>query len=396
MVTTDAVVALQAPKDVSLGEIESALSQIWLGVDGDGEAGPRAVRATTFTLVVYEAADGAAHIAPSVEGLAVQNPCRVIHLRPRHDLEEQPLTAQVAAYCPMQKRGQSNLICCEYITLTGARAALERSLGLLNALLIGDLPTYLWWQAHPDPEDVLLQGLIHLRERGGLRVLVDSATFRQPERGLLDLQRLLQMDVPLADLNWGRLGVWLELTAAAFDPPDRRADLPKIDQVVIDYEKGNPAQALLFFGWLASRLGWVPQAHTIEHGDYDIHRILCHSPEGQEIKAELAGLPLPDVGTVVGDLVGLRLDSAQPHANCCTVLCAETTGCMRLEGGGKAQFCRVEQVSTLRDIPAETLLGQQIQRWGQQSILFQESLAVTAAILEAPLLPCLPNVKTSS
>jgi len=380
---TEAVVALQAPKDVSLSEIESELGQIWLGVDGDGDAGPRAVRAATFTLVVYESADLAAQIAPSVEGLAVQNPCRVIHLRPREDAADAPLEARVAAYCPMQKRGQSNLICCEYITLTGSRPALERSLGLINALLIGDLPTYLWWQAHPDPEDVLLQGLIHLRERGGMRVLVDSATFTQPERGLLDLWQLLNLNVPLADLNWSRLSTWQELTAAAFDPPDRRVDLPKIDQVVIDYEKGNPTQALLFFGWLASRLGWVPQSHTAESGDYEIHRIICHSPEGQEIKTELAGLPLADIGTVVGDLIGLRLDSAQPDANCCTVLCSETTGCMRLEGGGKAQFCRVEQVSTLRDIPAETLLGQQIQRWGQQNILFQESLAVTAAILQA-------------
>ncbi len=386
MVTTEAVVALQAPKDVSLSEIESELRQIWLGVGGDEEAGPRAVRAATFTLVVYESADLAAQIAPSVEGLAVQNPCRVIHLRPQQGLTEMPLAARVAAYCPMQKRGQSNLICCEYITLTGSRAALERSLGLINALLIGDLPTYLWWQAHPDPEDVLLQGLIHLRERGGMRLLVDSATFARPEQGLLDLYQLMSMNVPLADLNWSRLSTWQELTAAAFDPPDRRVDLPKIDQVVIDHEKGNPAQALLFFGWLASRLNWVPESHTLVPGDYDLHQIICHSPEGQVIKTELAGLPLADIGTVVGDLIGLRLDSAQPDANCCTVLCAETTGCMRLEGGGKAQFCRVEQVSTLRDIPAETLLGQQIQRWGQQQILFQESLAVTAAILKAPSL----------
>jgi glucose-6-phosphate dehydrogenase assembly protein OpcA len=383
MVTTEAVVALQAPKDVSLSEIESELGQIWQGVDGDGDAGPRAVRAATFTLVVYESAGLANQIAPSVEGLAVQNPCRVIHLRPQEEGGEKPLAARVAAYCPVQKRGQSNLICCEYITLTGSRMALERSLGLINALLIGDLPTYLWWQAHPDPENVLLQGLIHLREQGGLRLLVDSATFTHPEQGLLDLRQLMQMNVPLADLNWSRLSAWQELTAAAFDPPDRRVDLPKIDQVVIDYEKGNPAQALLFFGWLASRLGWVPQSRGVEAGDYDIHRITCHSPEGQAIQTELAGLPLTDIGSVVGDLIGLRLDSAQPDANCCTVLCSETTGCMRLEGGGKAQFCRVEQVSTLRDIPAETLLGQQIQRWGQQNILFQESLAVTAAILEA-------------
>ncbi|MCS7225521.1 MAG: glucose-6-phosphate dehydrogenase assembly protein OpcA [Gloeomargarita sp. SKYB31] len=383
MVTTEAVVALQDPKDVSIHQIESELSQIWLGVDGDEETGPRAVRAATFTLVVYESPDLAAQIAPSVERLAVQNPCRVIHLRPQNSLEDVPLSAQVAAYCPMQKRHQSNLICCEYITLTGSRAALERSLGLINALLIGDLPTYLWWQAQPNPDDVLLQGLIHLREQGGMRLLVDSATFPDPMLGLLAMYRLVQMNVPLADLNWGRLSTWQELTAEAFDPPDRRADLPKIDQVVIDYEKGNPAQALLFFGWLASRLNWVPQSYAVEYNDYEIHRIVCHSPAGQEIRAELAGLPVANIGAVAGDLLGLRLDSDQPDANCCTVLCSETTGCMRLEGGGKAQFCRVEQVTTLRDIPAETLLGQQIQRWGQQSRLFQESLAVTAAILHA-------------
>ncbi|MEN9207260.1 MAG: glucose-6-phosphate dehydrogenase assembly protein OpcA [Gloeomargarita sp. GMQP_bins_120] len=383
MVTTEAVVALQDPKEVPIHQIELELSQIWSGVHGNGETGPPAVRAATFTLVVYESPDLAAPIAPSVERLVIQNPCRVIHLRPQNDQAEVPLSAQVAAYCPLQKRHQSNLICCEYITLTGGRTALERSLGLINALLIGDLPTYLWWQAQPDPEDVLLQGLIHLRERGGMRLLVDSATFPDPVSGLLAIERLVRMNVPIADLNWGRLSTWQELTAEAFDPPDRRADLPKIDQVVIDYEKGNPAQALLFFGWLASRLQWVPQSYIVERNDYEIHRILCHSPQGQEIKVELVGVPVADTGLVPGDLLGLRLDSTQPEANCCTVLCSETTGCMRLEGGGRAAFCRVEQVTTLRDIPTETILGQQIQRWGQQSVLFQESLVVTAAILQA-------------
>ncbi|MCS6781639.1 MAG: glucose-6-phosphate dehydrogenase assembly protein OpcA [Gloeomargarita sp. SKYBB_i_bin120] len=382
MVTTEAVMALQTPKEVSIGQIESELSQIWLGVGGDEDAGPQAVRAATFTLVVYESPDVAAQTALSVEGLAVQNPCRVIHLRSQNDPEEVPLSAQVAAYCPLQKRYQSNLICCEYITLTGSRAVLERSLGLINALLIGDLPTYLWWQAQPDPDDPLLQGLLHLRETGGMRVLVDSATFPDAVQGLLALDRLVRLNVPLADLNWSRLSSWQELTAEAFDPPDRRADLPKIDQVRIDYEKGNPAQALLFLGWLASRLHWVPQSSAIERGDADVYRFVCHAPTGQEIKAELVGLPVADSGTVIGDLLGLRLDSTQPEAKCCTVLCSETSGCMRLEGGGKAEFCRVEQVTTLRDIPAETLLGQQIQRWGQQSLLFQESLAVTVALLQ--------------
>ncbi|MFO5474522.1 MAG: oxidoreductase, partial [Dolichospermum sp.] len=50
------IFSLQAPKDVSLTEIEVELNQVWqsYGIQGEDGGLPAATRATTFTLVVYE------------------------------------------------------------------------------------------------------------------------------------------------------------------------------------------------------------------------------------------------------------------------------------------------------------------------------------------------------
>jgi glucose-6-phosphate dehydrogenase assembly protein OpcA len=187
--------------------------------------------------------------------------------------------------------------------------------------------------------------------------------------------------MPMADLNWRRLAPWQELTAEAFDPPERRSAVMEVDKVTIDYEKGNPSQALMFLGWLASRLQWRPVSLAEEGGDYDIMRVRFTMADGREVEAELAGIPTADWGDIAGDMVGLRLSSTNLKADCCTVLCSETTGCMRMEAGGGAQSCRIQQVTPLTDQNAEFLLSQQLRRWGQD-VLYEESLAVTAQIVQ--------------
>ncbi|HEY9656929.1 MAG TPA: peptidoglycan-binding domain-containing protein, partial [Allocoleopsis sp.] len=51
--TTTPLVTLQKPKDISLSEIEAELSQIWHSQNGD-KGSPTAIRAATFSMVVYE------------------------------------------------------------------------------------------------------------------------------------------------------------------------------------------------------------------------------------------------------------------------------------------------------------------------------------------------------
>jgi glucose-6-phosphate dehydrogenase assembly protein OpcA len=447
------IVSIQPPKDISISDIEAELHQIWQSYGGSGEYGdfPSAIRASTFSLIVYEPEetqqllaalgyytgpidgivgprmvaalkaaqkayglprsgtaddatkakvleeyterlkDGAVgsteeaerlQYSPDLEGsgladaIAASNPCRIIALCPMAG-EDEGVTAQVSASCPVQKQSQSTLVCCEYITLRGTAAALERNAGMISELMIGELPKFLWWKGTPDPDYGLFKRLANQSNS----IIIDSSSFNQTEPELLQMYDLIAQGTAIADLNWRRLAPWQELTAEAFDPPERRAALKDVDQVTIDYEQGNQAQALMFLGWLASRLKWRPVSYQKEGGDYDIRRVRFTSPDQHTIEAELAGIPVTDVGEIAGDLISLRLGSTNTEADCCTVLCSETTGCMRMEAGGGAQACRIQQVTPLFDQKTEHLLSQQLQRWGRE-VLYEESLAVTAEMLK--------------
>ncbi len=447
------IVSLQKPKDVSISDIEAELRQIWHSYGSAGEYGdfPSAIRASTFSLIVYEpeetqqllaalgyytgpidgivgprmvaalkaaqkayglsrtgtadettkaklreeyteklkngataSSEGTQQLkySPDLEGsgladaIAASNPCRIIALCPIAG-DDEGVTAQVSASCPVQKQSQSTLVCCEYITLRGTAAALERNAGMILALAIGELPKFLWWKGTPDPDYGLFKRLADLSNS----IIIDSSSFNDVDAELLQIQSLIEQGSGLADLNWRRLAPWQELTAEAFDPPERRAALQEVDRVTIDYEKGNSAQALMFLGWLASRLNWRPVSYQKEGGDYDIARVQFTTQDQRSVEAELAAIPVADVGEVAGDMISLRLGSTNQQADCCTVLCSETTGCMRMEAGGGAQACRIQQVTPLFDQKTEQLLSQQLQRWGRE-VLYEESLAVTAEILK--------------
>lgn len=368
------VLPLQAPKDVSVADIEKELNKVW---SSKGES--VAARAATFNLVVFEAQDRSfLEPSASVESIATQNPCRVIDLRskPEGDPNE-GVEAQVAAYCPIQ-RDRSNLICCEYITLQAPESAFLRMCSTVDALLIHDLPTFLWWQGDLDLNSELFQKLVSQVDR----IIVDSRHFINPEEDLGEMHQLIKAGHFCSDLNWQRLGSWQELTAQAFDPPDRREALNWIDRATLDYKAPNPCQAYLCLGWLASRLDWNPVERTqaLEH-DYLIDRILFTTPRETSIKAELASVPVATETTEVGDLIGLRLNSSDTQVDACTVLCSETTGCMRMETMGGAQSCSIRQVSAIDNPSVDVLLEKQLHRLGPDR-LYEESLEMTLKILE--------------
>lgn len=442
------IVSLQAPKDISIDEIEAELHSLWQ-TQGSDEDATAVTRAATFSLIVYEPDDtqqllaslgfytgpidgiagprikaaikaaqkaydmevtgkpdeallqhlheefvrakakdrltaenktAAINYSPDSEGatadaIAASNPCRIITLCPMLG-EDTGVTAQVSAYCPINKQSQNTLVCCEYITLSGTARALDRIGGIIAELAIADLPKFVWWKATPTPDLPLFKRLVSSSDT----VIFDSSSFIEPETDLKSLAELLK-DTALADINWRRLAPWQELAAAAFDPPERRAAIYEVDRVTIDYEQGNQAQALMFLGWLASRLQWTPVEYEFEGGDYDIRKVKFTDEKQRSIEAELAGIPTADWGEIPGDLVSLRLSSTNHDADCCTVLCSSTTGCMRMEAGGGAQSCYIEQVTPLFDQKSEDLLGQQLQRWGRE-MLYEESMAITAQILK--------------
>ena len=437
-------VTLQKPKDTSVHEIEAELAQIWQSQIGDTATPvtPVATRAATFSMVIYEpeefqqllailgfyegAIEGVngpkmkeavkaaqkaydlpingrvdpatltklreeyAKLPPDqakmtnedhrgssvADAIAAQNPCRIITLTPTFE-EDQGVTAQVSAYCPILKKTSNNLMCCEYITLKGTKEALNRVGDMAATLMVPELPKFVWWKATPNPEHELFKKMVECCRC----IILDSSYYSDPESEFLKMVELIEAETYVADLNWHRFSAWQELTAASFDPPERREYIQEIDRVTIDYEKGNPAQALMFLGWLASRLEWKPVAYQAETNDfYDFIHIDLVGPKQQRIKAELAGVPIGDPGEIIGDLIGISLTSSNPKADCNTIICSETTGCMRMEAKGGAQIAKTEQVTATADQKAEFLMSQQLQRWGRD-VLYEESMALVAQML---------------
>ncbi len=372
-----AVLPLQSPKDVSVADIEHELSKVW---SSKGEH--VAARAATFNLIVYESLD-ITHLSPSsaVESIATQNPCRVIDLREKPGDADEAVEAQVAAYCPIN-RDRSSLVCCEYITMQAPGPAFARMCSTVASLLIQDLPIYLWWQGNIDLKSSTFQQLVSLADR----VIVDSEKFIHPEQDLEEIHQLTAKAKHCGDLNWQRLNSWQELTAQAFDPPDRRQALVEIDRVTLDYNAPNPCQAFLFLGWLASRLQWTPvkRVQSKEH-DYLIDRVSLVTADQRPVEAELAAVPLASETAPPGELIGVRLTSTN-QVDACTVLCSETTGCMRMETMGGAQACQIRQVSAIEHAGMAELLELQLQRIGADR-LFEESLQVAYQILSLELTP---------
>lgn len=327
----------------------------------------------THALAVEKDVDNRGYVV--TDAIANTNPRRIITVCPSAG-ENPDVGAQVSVYCPMKKQYLHSLVCSEYITLRGTPDALERNGERIANLAVSDLPRFLWWKDTPAPTKPLFQQLAHQAHS----VIFDSAEFTTSEADLAQLCQILSEGMPVIDLNWRRIAGWQELTAEAFDPPARRKDITEIDRVDINYELGNPAQALMFLGWLASRLQWQPTSYTHSGGDYDLREIDFVAPNGRKIHTELAGMPTADSGEIPGDIMGVRLTSTNPKANCSTVLCSEVAGCMQMETRGGTQTARVEEVTSLAERSAEDLLAEYLQRWGRD-LLYEESMTVVAQIL---------------
>jgi glucose-6-phosphate dehydrogenase assembly protein OpcA len=309
----------------------------------------------------------------AADAIAQAGPCRIVTLCA---IEQAELQAQISAYCPIQKQQQNKMLCCEYVTISGDPSKLDASRGVIRDLLVPNLPQYLWWKGTPKVEMELFKSLAgqvpHL--------ILDSATFTESADDLQLVAKLLEQQLPIGDINWQRIAPWQELTAATFDPPDRRTSVAELDDVEINFERGSSAQAWLYLAWLASRLGWEPIGRRYVGGDYRLREVQFQATHGRPVNVELASMPVAEVGEVVGDLMGIKLSSSNPTANCNTILCSETEGCMRMETGGKAQTGLVEQVNSLADQNAEQLVTAYFNR-SNRDWLYEDTMALLGKIL---------------
>ena len=220
-------------------------------------------RAAVLNLVVY--ADRELHArrsAQSISDLASRHPSRAIVLladRGAHEGAE----GRLEMHCHLPTAENATQVCYEQILIRARGDADERLASVVIPLLVPDLPVFLWWTGSPPVAGRAFGQLVGLADR----LVVDSADFARPEEMLPAIARISAQArgrFGLTDLNWTRLTPWREIVTSFFDVPAWRPFLDTVTGVRVgfavdmDGRQILPSQALLFIGWLASRLGWRP------------------------------------------------------------------------------------------------------------------------------------------
>jgi glucose-6-phosphate dehydrogenase assembly protein OpcA len=314
-------------RDTSVRAVAGHLASLWdapAHLDEGGsptvtEKGLPHARASVLNLIVTVVDDAAAdRVVRTLLDLGVRHPSRAVVLVPEPGTGESPLDARISTHCH-DAVGGGDQVCYEEVVLTVRGEAAAHLSGVVAPLLIHDLPTHVWWPGDPPFNDPVFDQLVEL----GDRLIVDSADFADLLGGLRRLANLRRRS-GVGDLSWERLAWWQELTAQFFDSPRFRRYLPNLSRLRIQYavapsasarhdedEEIAPgtaapmAEALLYAGWIATRLGWR-RYRTLEPMSDAGFRLRL---EGKHEMVDLLLEPVVTDTARPGDLVSVRLRS---------------------------------------------------------------------------------------
>lgn len=264
---------------VEIGRIERELGRLW---EDNAET---KTRASLMNLAIYT--EDPARLQANhelVATLASEHACRALLILGAPEDTSSSAQAWIGAHCHLVGQG-TRQICSEQITfyLPGESAAALSN--LVFSHLDSDLPLVFWWQAELAP--FLEQKIWPWVDR----LLFDSAEWPSPARSfrrLLEAQAELirqttARQTVLCDLNWARLLGSRFALAALFDHHAALQALPHLHHLVLHHPPGARTAALLFLGWIASRLGWTLAPLLDRHVLVDSRS----TPPGREITFQL-------------------------------------------------------------------------------------------------------------
>lgn len=234
--------------------IEAELARLRQAAVGEFEAEGGAMRTNLLNLVVYAWNREEAHSAVGqIVALAGHHPSRMLVFVARPSDAQSRIDAALTAHCH-KTPGVERRVCCEEVDLTVRGPAAAHLHSIVAALLIPDLPVYVWWRA-PVPEDRhVFSELVDYADR----LIVDSARLGPATTALPGLAHLLEATpstCAAGDLNWARLAPWRDAVAPYLAPVG--AQPPDRIEVAFAGPAGGPAsaQACLLLAWLATSLG---------------------------------------------------------------------------------------------------------------------------------------------
>lgn len=254
-----------APRPVDVSAIERELAALWREAAAGREGAPAMLRACMSNLVVFCADPEEARAAQEdLAAVAERHPSRAILLVAQGGPRDDALDASVSAVCHLTGPGRA--ICSEHVLVSAGRGALQALPSAVRSLLIGDLPTSLWWAAREPP----LAGGALFGELASLadQVIYDSAGWQDPAAGVVETASWAEeaAEAALSDLAWRRLKPWRRALGQALDPARLPGALAGLAELELEHGPHGLPEAWLLVGWLAGRLGWRPERARLSPG----------------------------------------------------------------------------------------------------------------------------------
>lgn len=251
------------PRAVELATVERHLAELWRQ-EGAGEA-PVTRACMSNLIAVCRTGDESAVIANEIPAIVARHPARVFLLL----ADTQAAGVRLDAYVTTHAREVESApqVVSEHITLEARGAATRRLPSAVRGLLIGDLPTTLWW-AIPAAPPLGADLFAELSELAA-QVIYDSLGWPDPPRHMVATANWATGDrvqQAVSDLAWRRLKLWRRMLAQAVDPAVAPGILETVREVTVEHGPHAMTQAWLLTGWFALRLGWRPVGGRVTGG----------------------------------------------------------------------------------------------------------------------------------
>jgi glucose-6-phosphate dehydrogenase assembly protein OpcA len=234
-------------------------------------------------LVIYcDSAALAAAVDAQIPDVCAAHPARVLLLVGDRTAADQPVTAEVAAR-PINVELR-RFACAEQVTLHAGGAAVDHLPFAVRSLVIGDLPTNLWWAA-PVPPPLAGSLLYELAEQSQ-QIVYDSMGWPDPARGVAATAAWLGQAERhdggrwrvASDLNWRRLKYWRRLLTQALDAASAPGAAGSVSEVLVEHGPHAVVQAWELASWLTRGLDWRVQGGKVHPGVEMTWR--CETPAG--------------------------------------------------------------------------------------------------------------------
>lgn len=187
----------------------------------------------------------------------------------------------------------------EQITLEAGGAFVDRLPFAVRSLLIGDLPTNLWWAAPQAP--ALAGPLLFELAEDAQQIMYDSLGWPDPTRGMAATGRWraqVEKAGPgkqwrvVSDLNWRRLKYWRRLLVQTLAPASAPGVADSASEILVEHGPHAVVQGWELASWLTLRLGWEVQAGRVQPGAEMTWRFLRPGGEGRvRLRRLEQGLP---------------------------------------------------------------------------------------------------------